>query len=90
MLTLSFAASIAILTIVKAGVLWSGRAGTGLVVARLPDGSWSAPSMICAAGVGVGAQFGIQQTDVVFVLNTRSAVKAFSHGNLTLGGIICI
>lgn len=34
-----------------------------------------------------GAQFGIQQTDVVFVLNTHSAVKAFSHGNLTLGGM---
>ena len=47
------ACGIAILTIVKAGVLWSGRAGSGLVVARLPDGSWSAPSMICAAGVGM-------------------------------------
>ena len=47
------AAGVAILTLVKAGVLWSGRAGTGLVVARLEDGSWSAPSMICAAGVGV-------------------------------------
>jgi lipid-binding SYLF domain-containing protein len=44
---------IAIITIVKAGVLWSGRAGTGLVVARLADGSWSPPSAICAGGVGM-------------------------------------
>lgn len=44
---------IAIITIVKAGVLWSGRAGSGLVVSRLPDGKWSAPSAIMAAGTRV-------------------------------------
>lgn len=88
--------SIAIMTIVKAGCLWSGRAGTGLVVSRLDDGRWSAPSAICAGGVGVyhilisGAQFGAQITDVVFILNNRNAVKAFSHGNLTLGGNISV
>lgn len=36
------------------------------------------------------AQFGIQTTDVVFVLNTRQAVKAFSHGNVMLGANISI
>jgi lipid-binding SYLF domain-containing protein len=41
----------AIYTVLKAGFVWSGRAGSGLVVARLPDGSWSAPSCIATAGV---------------------------------------
>ncbi|KAJ3303459.1 hypothetical protein HDV03_003827 [Kappamyces sp. JEL0829] len=37
-----------------------------------------------------GAQFGLQQTDVVFVLNNRNAVKAFSHGNITIGGNVSV
>lgn len=33
------AKGLAIFTVVKAGFLWSGRAGSGIVVSRLPDGS---------------------------------------------------
>lgn len=44
---------IAIITVVKAGFVWSGRAGTGLVVAKLDDGNWSAPSAIAIGGMGV-------------------------------------
>ena len=82
---------IAVITIVKAGFLWSGRAGTGLVIAKLPDGSWSAPSAIAAVGAGVGLQIGAEITDFVFVLNNAAAVRAFSQkGNLTLGANISI
>lgn len=85
------ARGIAVMTILKIGFLWSGRAGSGLVVARLPDGRWSAPSMIAAAGAGVGGQIGGQLTDVVFILNTADAVKAFSHGgNVTFGANLSV
>ncbi|TPX72875.1 hypothetical protein SpCBS45565_g00061 [Spizellomyces sp. 'palustris'] len=81
------AKGIAVITILKAGFLWSGRAGSGIVVAKLPDGRWSAPSAIAAAGAGFGAQIGAQLTDCVFILNNDAAVKAFCHGgNLTFGG----
>lgn len=49
---------LAVFTILKAGFVFSGKAGSGLVVARLPDGSWSAPSCIATAGVGWGLQIG--------------------------------
>ncbi|KAJ3106533.1 hypothetical protein HDU97_006126 [Phlyctochytrium planicorne] len=82
---------VAVLTLLKAGFVWSGRAGAGLVVARLPDGRWSAPCAIGAAGAGFGAQIGAELTDCVFILNTESAVRAFSHGgNLTLGANISV
>jgi lipid-binding SYLF domain-containing protein len=81
------ARGIAIMTVVKAGFIWSGRVGTGLVVARLPNGEWSAPSAIGTAGMGIGGQIGGEITDFVIVLNTDDAVKAFSMGgNVTLGG----
>ncbi|ORZ41111.1 hypothetical protein BCR44DRAFT_43601 [Catenaria anguillulae PL171] len=88
---LSRARGIAVLTVVKAGFMWSGKTGSGIVVARLPDGSWSAPSAIATAGVSFGAQIGAEVTDFVIVLNTDSAVKAFSQaGNVTLGGNLSV
>lgn len=54
----SLLAGLAIFTQVKAGFVWSGRMGSGIVIARLPDGSWSAPSCIGTGGVGFGLQIG--------------------------------
>ncbi|ORX92197.1 DUF500-domain-containing protein [Basidiobolus meristosporus CBS 931.73] len=88
---LNNAKGLAIFTVIKAGFLWSGRAGTGVVVARLPDGSWSGPSCIGTGGMGFGGQIGAEVTDFVVILNTPDAVKAFSHGgNVTLGGNLSV
>lgn len=77
----------AIFTVFKAGFLFSARAGTGIVIAKLNDGSWSAPSAIGSAGIGVGGQLGAEMTDFLIILNSTSAVTSFmSAGNLTLGG----
>ncbi|KAG8851347.1 hypothetical protein FRB96_009412 [Tulasnella sp. 330] len=77
----------AIFTVVKAGFFFSARAGSGVVIARLPDGSFSAPSAIGTAGVGFGGQAGAEVTDFLIVLNSQSAVKSFmSAGSLSLGG----
>lgn len=82
---------LAILTVIKAGFLGSARFGSGLVVARLPDGSWSAPSAIATGGAGFGGQIGFELTDFVFILNDARAVKTFSQaGSLTLGGNVSI
>ena len=46
----------AIVTVVKVGMMVTYKLGTGLVVARRADGSWSPPSAISTCGVGYGAQ----------------------------------
>lgn len=51
-LILSTLDSFAIFTVLKAGFVWSGKAGSGIVIARLDDGTWSAPSCIATGGVG--------------------------------------
>ncbi len=62
-----------------------------MVVARLADGTWSAPSAIGTAGAGVGGQIGLELTDFVFILNDAAAVRSFSQiGSLTLGGNVSI
>ncbi|CAI4060906.1 hypothetical protein N7582_001748 [Saccharomyces uvarum] len=85
------AKGLAIITVLKAGFLFSGRAGSGVIVARLKDGTWSAPSAIGMAGAGAGGMVGIELTDFVFILNSQDAVKSFSEfGTITLGGNVSV
>ncbi|KAE8375024.1 hypothetical protein BDV26DRAFT_25413 [Aspergillus bertholletiae] len=88
---LAGAKGLAVLTVLKAGFLGSARFGSGVVVARLADGSWSAPSAIATAGAGFGGQIGFELTDFVFILNDAAAVRTFSQvGTLTLGGNVSL
>lgn len=88
---LANAKGLAVITVLKAGFLFSGRVGSGLVIARLPDGNWSAPSAIATAGAGFGGQIGAELTDFVMILNDAAAVKTFAQaGSITLGGNVSI
>lgn len=82
---LRHAHGLAIISVVKAGLVFSGKVGDGVVVARTGHG-WSGPSFIQTGGAGWGPQIGAQVTDFVIVLNSENAVNAFSKGgNVTLG-----
>jgi lipid-binding SYLF domain-containing protein len=79
------AKGLAIMNVVKAGFIFSGKAGEGVVVARTGHG-WSGPSFIGTGGAGWGLQIGAEVTDFVIVLNNDAAVRAFARGgNITLG-----
>ena len=84
------AKGLGVITMIKGGFIFSGRIGSGLVVAKLEKG-WSAPSAIGVAGAGFGLQVGAEVTDFVIVLNTQNAVDAFSRGgNVTLGANLSV
>lgn len=69
----------------------SARAGSGVVVARLQDDSWSAPSAIGLGGVGAGFNAGLDVTDFVIILNSKQAVRSFmATGSLQLGGNLSV
>ncbi|PHH70834.1 hypothetical protein CDD80_5701 [Ophiocordyceps camponoti-rufipedis] len=88
---LSNAKGLAVFTVLRAGCLGSGRIGSGLVVARLPDGRWSAPSAAALVGGGFGGLIGAELTDFVFVLNDVNAVKTLAQaGSLALGGNVSL
>ncbi|XP_077581059.1 SH3 domain-containing YSC84-like protein 1 [Stigmatopora nigra] len=81
------AQGLAIISVVKAGFVITARGGSGIVIARLGDRRWSAPSAIGIAGLGGGFEIGVEVSDLVIVLNHRRAIDAFTKGgNLTLGG----
>jgi SH3 domain-containing YSC84-like protein 1 len=67
------------------GVSFHG--GSGIVVARLSDGTWSAPSAIGTWGLGLGLQFGIERAEYIFILQTTEALEHFKRsGSYTVGG----
>ena len=81
------------MTQVKAGFLWSGVLGNGIIIKRCPGKpmGWSAPSSVATGGVGFGFQIGAQKTDTVIVLNDDSAVRAFSgSGQLKIGADVSV
>lgn len=74
---LNGAKGLAIITILKVGMVVTYKVGTGLVIAKRQDGSWSAPSAIASWGIGWGAQAGGELTDFIIVLRNEAAVRAF-------------
>ncbi|KAF1797076.1 hypothetical protein FB192DRAFT_1452039 [Mucor lusitanicus] len=71
----------------RIGFMLSAKSGTGIIIARLPDGSWSAPSGVSMSSLGFGHQAGGEVIDSIIVMNYRAAVKAFfdGGGQLQLG-----
>ncbi|XP_030265106.1 SH3 domain-containing YSC84-like protein 1 isoform X4 [Sparus aurata] len=81
------AEGLAIISVIKAGFMITARGGSGIVIARMADRRWSAPSAIGIAGLGGGFEIGVEVSDLVIILNQRRAIEAFTKGgNLTLGG----
>lgn len=78
---------LAILNVVKAGFIFSGSGGTGLIVVRTKNGKWSPPSAISAGGFGVGLQAGGSNIDYVILMNSEEAVEQFSKEGNYRGGV---
>ncbi|KAL5207258.1 hypothetical protein ABZP36_031693 [Zizania latifolia] len=80
------AKGLAIITVVKAGMMVTYKVGTGLVIARRADGSWSPPSAISTCGIGYGAQVGGELADFIIVLRNTDAINTFSgKAHLSVG-----
>ncbi|HVL14359.1 MAG TPA: lipid-binding SYLF domain-containing protein [Gemmata sp.] len=73
--------------VVKAGFVFGGRGGHGLVLARDKDGKWGDPVFVNLGGASVGFQAGVEATDVVLVFRTRKSLDRLleGKGKITLG-----
>jgi lipid-binding SYLF domain-containing protein len=82
------AVGLAIFTTMRTGLWISGAGGSGVLVARQEDGSWSPPSGIMLHTAGLGFLVGVDIYDCVLVINNRKALEAFTKIRATLGGEI--
>ena len=70
----------------RTGLWLSGSGGAGVLLGRLPDGSWSPPSGLMLHTVGLGFLAGIDIYDCVMIINTEEALQGFSKLRGTVGG----
>lgn len=70
----------------RTGLWISGAGGSGVLVARKEDGSWSPPSGIMLHTAGLGFLVGVDIYDCVLVINNRKALESFTKVRATIGG----
>jgi len=87
---ISKAVGLAIFTTFRAGFQISGATGSGVLIARLRDGSWGPPSGISVHSVGSGFQIGLDIYDCVCVINSREALSAFTNTRVSLGSDLAV
>ncbi|CZS91858.1 related to YSC84-protein involved in the organization of the actin cytoskeleton [Rhynchosporium agropyri] len=84
------AKGIAIFSAIRGGMWVAGSGGSGIVIARLPSGLWSPPSAFTVRSGGVGIVWGVDMYDCVLLLNTSTAVEAYSKSESSLGGGVAL
>ncbi|KAJ0298314.1 hypothetical protein COL5a_002858 [Colletotrichum fioriniae] len=84
------AVGLAIFTTARVGFQFSGATGSGILIARLPDGSWSPPSGIQVHALGAGFMIGVDIYDCVCVINSPAALAAFMSTRVSLGPDVAV
>ncbi len=70
---------------IKAGFIVGGQGGTGVVLARHKDGSWSPPAFFTMAGASVGFQIGAASTDLILVVMKQKGLNGILHNKVKFG-----
>ncbi|KAK6954344.1 hypothetical protein Daesc_004311 [Daldinia eschscholtzii] len=81
------AVGLAVFTSVRSGIWHSGSAsgGSGILIARKTDGTWSPPSGLMLHTASLRFLFGVDIYDCVLVINNFTVLEAFARPRLTLG-----
>ncbi|OTA64609.1 hypothetical protein K449DRAFT_432171 [Hypoxylon sp. EC38] len=79
------AVGLAVFTSVRSGIWTSGSGGSGVLIARKTDGTWSPPSGLMLQTGSLRFVFGVDIYDCVLVINNFTVLEAFARPRLTLG-----
>ena len=71
--------------LLKAGFFFGGEGGTGVLLARRADGSWSDPAFYIVGAASFGLQIGVETAEVVFFVLSEKALRAWMEDEVKLG-----
>ncbi|GAB6127348.1 lipid-binding SYLF domain-containing protein [Humidesulfovibrio idahonensis] len=72
-------------SVIKAGLIYGGQGGNGVLLSRAADGTWSSPAFYTLGGGSIGLQIGVQEAAIVLVFMNDKAFKSAIDTGLTLG-----
>jgi SH3 domain-containing YSC84-like protein 1 len=70
---------------IKGGFILGGAGGSGVLLAKLPDGSWSPPAFVTMGEASIGLQIGGSVSEFVFVINNEKALASVIAKKVTFG-----
>jgi len=70
--------------LVKGGFIFGAEGGEGVLLRREGKG-WSAPRFYDMGSASFGLQAGLEQAELVFIINSEKALAGIEHGNFKLG-----
>ncbi|KAI3329318.1 hypothetical protein HD806DRAFT_519532 [Xylariaceae sp. AK1471] len=79
------AVGLAVFTSMRSGLWTSGSGGSGILIARKADGTWSPPSGLVLQTASLGFVIGVDIYDCVLIINNFTVLEAFARPKLTLG-----
>lgn len=72
---------------IKAGFIFGGHRGRGIISARNPDdGTWTEPAFLTLTGGSFGLQIGGQAIDLVLVVMNRRGLEKLLDNEFKIGG----
>lgn len=72
-------------SLVKGGFILGGEGGSGVLMVRGRDGSWSNPSFVTMAAGSIGLQIGVQTAEVLFLIMTDKGLQSVMQDEFKLG-----
>ncbi|ATY65307.1 DUF500 domain [Cordyceps militaris] len=79
------AAGIAVFTCMRSGLWMTGSGGSGILIARKSDGTWSPPSGIMLHTPTLSFIIGVDIYDCVLVVSNLAALETITKSRVTLG-----
>ncbi len=76
--------------LIKAAFFFGGEGGNGVMLAKLPDGTWSAPSFAVIGSASFGLQAGAESSEIVFVVMTDKGLNAILDRDVKLGAGVSV
>ena len=71
---------------VKAGFIFGGHRGKGVISARNEQGEWSTPAFLTLTGGSFGLQIGGQSVDLILVIMNRRGLEKLLRNEFKIGG----
>jgi len=75
---------------INAGLMIGGKHGKGVAMVKGKNGVWSDPVFVTITGGSVGAQIGVQATDLILVFKSSKTLTEIGKGSFTLGGDLSV
>ncbi len=72
-------------SLIKGAFIVGAEGGSGVLIGRKEDGSWSHPAFFTLGAGSIGLQIGVQDTEVVFLILTDAGLRAVISTEVKLG-----